>query len=182
MRNIYFSLVVLYSISHLFTIDLLAQNSINNISNNVLNNNKMNTQNDSLEKDKEILLSMVNEMAQSFTGKQSTRNWADNALWFDVPPIAVRGKEKSCGIFENAFRQLKSIKVEILSTDIFINGNIGIVCTIQKWNSELKDGTINEASLIRQTNCFERQNGVWKLIHQHDSIPAGEGWDGKIIE
>lgn len=141
----------------------------------------MNRINDNLENDKGILISMVKEMAESFTGKQSTKNWADNALWFDIPPIAVRGKEKSCEIFENAFRQLKSIKVEILSTDVFINGNMGIVCTVQRWNSVLKDGTVNPASLIRQTNCFERKNGFWKLIHQHDSMPAGGTWDGQII-
>lgn len=137
--------------------------------------------NTGLDNDKNILISMVNEMAQSFTGEKSTQHWADEALWFDIPPMAVRGKLKSCEIFEKAFRQLQSIKVEILSTDIFINGDIGIVCTIQQWNSVLKDGTINEASLVRQTNCFERTNGVWKLIHQHDSIPAGDGWDGKIL-
>ena len=46
----------------------------------------MNRINDKLENDKEILISMVKEMAESFTGKQSTKNWADNALWFDIPP------------------------------------------------------------------------------------------------
>ena len=135
----------------------------------------------SLENDKDILISMIREMASSFTGEQSTRHWADDALWFDIPPVAIRGKKRSCEVFENAFRQLKSFKVEILSTDIVIKGDIGIVCTVQKWNSTHEDGTTNSASLVRQTNCFERENGVWKLIHQHGSVPAGGTWDGKII-
>ena len=133
------------------------------------------------ENDKNILISMVREIAKSFTGEQSTKNWADDALRFDIPPLAVQGKKKSYEIFENAFRQLRFIKVEILSINTFINGDMGIVCTIQRWDSVLKDGTVNPSSLIRQTNCFEHKNDIWKLIHQHDSMPSGEGWDGKII-
>jgi hypothetical protein len=30
------------------------------------------------------------------------------------------------------------------------------------------------------TDCFERRNGEWKLIHQHASVPFGGGWDSKI--
>ena len=135
---------------------------------------------ETIEKDKEILISIVSEMAESFTGLQSTKHWADDALWFDIPPIAVKGKEKSCGIFENAFRQLKTIKVKILSTEVFVNGNMGFVCSIQQWNIVPKNDAENILT-VRQTNCFERRNGIWQLIHQHDSIPAGGNWDGEII-
>jgi hypothetical protein len=34
---------------------------------------------------------------------------------------------------------------------------------------------------VRQTDCFERRNGEWKLFHEHASSPAGGEWDGKII-
>jgi ketosteroid isomerase-like protein len=34
--------------------------------------------------------------------------------------------------------------------------------------------------VVRETDCFERRNGEWKLIHQHASVPAGGEWDGKI--
>jgi ketosteroid isomerase-like protein len=135
---------------------------------------------ETIEKDKEILISIVKEMAESFTGIQSTKHWAEDVLWFDTPPIAVKGKEKSCEVFENAFRQLKTIKVKILSTEVFINGNMGFVCSVQQWRKKKKNGMENTL-MVRQTNCFERRNGVWELIHQHDSIPAGGNWDGKIL-
>ena len=33
---------------------------------------------------------------------------------------------------------------------------------------------------FHDTDCFEKRNGEWKLIHQHASVPAGGDWDGKI--
>ena len=132
------------------------------------------------EKDREALISIVKEMAESFTGIQSTKHWAEDVLWFDIPPMAVKGKEKSCEVFENAFRQLETIKVKILSTEVLINGNMGFVCSVQQWSIVPKNGAENSL-MVRQTNCFERRNGVWELIHQHDSIPAGGNWDGNIL-
>jgi len=132
------------------------------------------------EKDKEILVSLVKEMTESFTGLQSTKHWAEDALWFDIPPMAVKGKEKSCEVFENAFRQLEKINVEIRSIEVFVNGDMGVVCSVQQWTILPKNGTEN-VLMVRQTNCFERRDGVWELIHQHDSIPAGGNWDGEII-
>jgi hypothetical protein len=34
---------------------------------------------------------------------------------------------------------------------------------------------------VRQTDCFERRHGEWKLFHEHASAPAGGEWDGKIV-
>ena len=41
--------------------------------------------------DRQAILSIVNEMATSMTGAQSTRHWAPNALWFDIPAFASKG-------------------------------------------------------------------------------------------
>ena len=40
-----------------------------------------------VEKDREIIISIVKEMAESMTGAQSTRHWAADVLWFDIPPL-----------------------------------------------------------------------------------------------
>lgn len=45
----------------------------------------------SLEEDKEIIISIVKEMTESFTGERSTKHWGDDALWFDIPPFASKG-------------------------------------------------------------------------------------------
>ena len=46
---------------------------------------------DTKGKDKDTLVSIVNEMTESMTGAQSTRHWADDALWFDIPHLPHEG-------------------------------------------------------------------------------------------
>ena len=43
----------------------------------------------------------------------------------------------------------------------------------------LKNGDAKRL-LVRETDCFEKRDGEWKLIHQHASLPAGGEWNGKI--
>jgi ketosteroid isomerase-like protein len=57
---------------------------------------------------------------------------------------------------------------------------MGIVCTIQKVNVVFKNGD-TKLLLVRETDCFEKRENEWQLIHQHASVPSGGGWDGKII-
>ena len=132
-------------------------------------------------KDKEILLAILGEISKSMTGAQSTKHWTDKTIWFDIPPFASKGIKSACKVFDEAFGQLKSINVEFLETETFLNGDMGVVCSVQRWNMVTKDGTVNPPVLVRQTNCFEKQNGEWKVIHEHSSIPSSPGWDGRII-
>jgi ketosteroid isomerase-like protein len=134
----------------------------------------------SLQRDRETLTSIVKEMAESMTGAQSTKHWAKDALWFDIPPFASRGVQPALKMFDRVFSSFKSCDIDILEEEVTINGDMGIVCTVQKVNIVLKSGDTKQA-LARQTDCFERRGGEWKLIHQHASFPSGGEWDGKII-
>ena len=135
---------------------------------------------DSVEKDKETLVSIVKEMSESMTGAQSTKHWAKDALWFDIPAFASRGVQPALKFFDKVFGSFQSCKVDILEMDTVVNGNMGFVCTIQKVNVVLKNGETKRL-LVRETDCFEKRDGEWQLIHQHASVPAGGEWDGKII-
>ena len=135
----------------------------------------------SLEQDEKALISILNEMCKSMTGAQSTKEWANDAIWFDVAPFASRGIETALKQFDSAFSQLSSFVIDILRTDSFINGDMAILCSVQKWSIVTKDGTHVPPMLIRQTNCFERRQGEWKVIHEHSSVPASQGWDGGIV-
>jgi len=70
-------------------------------------------------------------------------------------------------------------EVEILELDATVNGDMGIVCTVQSTNIVLKGGATRHV-MARQTDCFEWRENGWVLIHQHASVPAGGEWDGKI--
>ena len=140
------------------------------------------TQNQQHDKqhDKRLLSGIVREMADSMTGAQSTKHWANDALWFDIPAFASRGIEPALKMFDRVFSSFKLCKIEILNEEVTINGDIGIVCTVQKVNIVLKSGD-TKSMIIRQTDCFERRDGMWKLFHEHASAAAGGEWDGKIV-
>lgn len=131
-------------------------------------------------KDKEIILSIVKEMAESMTGAQSTRHWAADVLWFDIPAFASKGIRPALRMFDSVFSNFESCNVEFLETDVTLNGDMGIVCTVQKVKIVLKNGATKLVT-VRQTDCFERRDGEWQLIHEHASVPSGGDWDGKII-
>jgi ketosteroid isomerase-like protein len=137
--------------------------------------------NSTVKQDKETLISIVDEISKSMTGAQSTKHWANNVLWFDIIPFASKGINPACKVFDSAFGKLKSIKVDIKEMETFINGDMGVVCSVQEWNIIFKDGTVNAPMLVRQTDCFERQDGQWKVIHEHSSVSNPPEWDGKIV-
>lgn len=132
------------------------------------------------QRDRETLIAIVREMADSMTGAQSTKHWADDALWFDIPAFASKGVAPALKMFDRVFSTFKSCKIDILDEEITINGDLGIVCTVQAVHIVLKNGDAKNM-IIRQTDCFERRDGKWKLFHEHASAPAGGEWDGKIV-
>jgi ketosteroid isomerase-like protein len=77
------------------------------------------------------------------------------------------------------FGSFQSCKVDILEMDVIVNGNMGVVCTIQRVSVVLKTGDPKRL-VVRETDCFQKRNGEWKLIHQHASVPSGGDWDGKV--
>ncbi len=136
--------------------------------------------NENQRRDKEVLTSIVKDMARSMTGAQSTRHWAEDALWFDIPAFASKGLQPALKMFDRVFSGFSSCDVEILEEEVTINGDMGIVCSIQRVDIVLKNGEAKRV-LVRQTDCFERLRGEWQLFHQHASVPAGGEWDGKIV-
>jgi Ketosteroid isomerase homolog len=141
----------------------------------------METNSAGMEEDKRALIAIIEEMAGSMTGAQSTKHWADNALWFDVAPFASKGIRPARKAFDEAFGQLQSCGIEILETETFLNGDMGVVCSVQRWNIVRRDGMVGAPMLVRQTDCFEKQDGEWKVIHEHSSVPTSPDWDGKIV-
>lgn len=134
---------------------------------------------DTINKDEAALIEIVKEMSDSMTGEQSTRHWAEDALWFDIPPFASRGLKPAVAMFDKVFGSFRSCDVDILKTDVILNGDMGVVCTIQRVSVVLKNGA-SKVLLVRETDCFERRDDKWQLFHQHASVPSGGEWDGTI--
>ena len=130
--------------------------------------------------DKQIVENIVREIAKSFSGAASTKDWTSETIWFDAAPYACVGAEKAKKVFDEAFGNLKSCKVEILDIRTRILGDAALVCSVQKWNTMNKDGSVNPPFMMRQTDYLEKQGSEWKVLHEHTS--AAQDWDGKIDE
>lgn len=55
-----------------------------------------------------------------------------------------------------------------------------LVCSVQKWDTVNKGGSTNPSFMMRQTDYLEKQDGDWKVLHEHTSM--SESWDGTIVE
>ncbi len=66
------------------------------------------------QKDKEIIISIVKEMTESMTGAQSTRHWAEDAPWFDIPPFASRGIQPALKCFVFVYQPERLLKSSFL--------------------------------------------------------------------
>lgn len=133
-----------------------------------------------LEKDREAILAIIKEMSESMTGEQSTRHWTDDTIWFDIPAFASKGIIPAARFFDKAFGGLRSCKIDILEMETAIDENMACVFTVQRITTVSGDGVTNKPLIVRQTDCFEKRNGAWKVIHEHTSAPKGPEWDGKI--
>jgi ketosteroid isomerase-like protein len=133
-----------------------------------------------LEEDRGAIEAIVREMAGSMSGEQSTRHWTDDTVWFDIPAFASRGIAPAKRFFDKAFAGLRSCKIDILEMETVINGDMACVFTVQRIATVSLDGAANAPLTVRQTDCFEKRNGEWKVIHEHTSVPKGAEWDGKI--
>jgi len=100
-------------------------------------------------------------------------------LWFDIPPFASRGVAPARKLFDDTFANFESCQVDILELDARVSGDVGLVCTVQSTHIVLNTGATKHV-MVRQTDCFERRENGWELIHQQASVPAGGEWDGKI--
>ena len=130
--------------------------------------------------DQQIIENIIRNIASSFSGAQSTKDWTDETIWFDASSYACVGKDKALKVFDKAFGNLKSCNVNILNIKTRINGNSALVCSVQKWNTINADGNKNPPIMMRQTNYLEKQSGKWKVLHEHTS--AADNWDGAIDE
>lgn len=130
--------------------------------------------------DKQQIEDIIRGIARSFTGADSTKDWTKETIWFDAAPYACVGADKAKAVFDEAFGNLKSCDVEILDIRTRINGDAALVCSVQKWDTVNKDGGINPPFMMRQTDYLEKQDGTWKVLHEHTSM--AQGWDGTIEE
>ncbi|MDR1164794.1 MAG: nuclear transport factor 2 family protein [Deltaproteobacteria bacterium] len=130
--------------------------------------------------DLETIVAIIREMAASKSAERSVRHWAEDAVWFDIPPFASKGVKAASAFFQKQFASVVSLNVEILEIIPFVKADMACVVSAQKMTARLKGDSAAKAFVFRQTDCFEKRNGEWKLVHEHLSLPQGGDWDGQF--
>jgi ketosteroid isomerase-like protein len=104
--------------------------------------------------------------------KQMMSHYADDAVVFDVkPPFQTKGAvawkhvwEASLPFFPERF------KVEVKDLVIYSDGNIGFAFYLFKLVGSEKDHPAMQ-TWMRATTGYKLQNGKWKIVHDHASLP-----------
>jgi hypothetical protein len=81
---------------------------------------------------RKTIISIVKEIAESMTELQSTKRWSKDVLWFDIPAFASRGVQPALKFFDKVFSNFESCKVDILETDMVVNGDMGLPAQCKK--------------------------------------------------
>ncbi len=122
--------------------------------------------------DKEILINLTKEMGLAQTGDEITRHWHKDAVWFDLQFYRKKGLKKCRAEFNDQFGKISNVRTEFPEIDAFVDGNVGFVRSIQRFRCDDLNGEPSADFLTRQTDCYVKEKGEWKLIHQHVSLPT----------
>lgn len=126
----------------------------------------------SLENDREFLMGITREMAMAQTADEIMVHWAQDVVWFDITARFLKGYDAVHAEFSEQFGKLESCDAKILEIGCWISGDLGIVYSMQDFHAVTKADGPDHQLITRQTDCFERRDGTWQLVHQHISLPS----------
>lgn len=61
--------------------------------------------------------------------------------------------------------------IELTNLQVVNDGRIGFAHSIQRFSGTTKDGKKTDIT-FRVTDCLEKNNGKWKIVHEHISVPV----------
>jgi uncharacterized protein (TIGR02246 family) len=100
------------------------------------------------------------------------RHYARDVVFFDaVPPYQHHGAEAYRGTWERMFSILPPrIESELKEIKITISGDLAVMHGLNRLvNSETKEAAT--CGWVRVTVTYERQHSIWKVVHEHVSVP-----------
>lgn len=121
--------------------------------------------------DEAAILKIEDDMAAAQTVDAILTAWDKDVVWFDMLPGEANGiKEvrKSLGAQVDAVR---NIRIKIKRIKVETGKDLAFAWSTQHLVADGRNGGPALDVVFRQTDCFERKKGHWKLVHQHLSVP-----------
>jgi uncharacterized protein (TIGR02246 family) len=101
-----------------------------------------------------------------------TKHYAPDVLFFDaVPPYQHRGAAAYRRTWEQMFPYLPPrTNSEMRDVHISVSGDLAVMhCLNRLINEDTKESAA--AGWVRATVCYQKQQGAWRVIHEHVSVP-----------
>src|SRR5262250_219176 len=99
--------------------------------------------------------------------------YAPNIVSFDIgAPLLYAGAERKRRAWEGAFAAYTGpITYEVHDLNVTTEGDLAFVHSVNHVTGTLASGQTKEL-WVRWTACFRRIGGVWRIVHDHVSVPA----------
>jgi len=99
--------------------------------------------------------------------------YAPNIVSFDIgAPLLYVGAELKRRAWEGAFAAYTGpIAYEVRDLNVTTDGDLAFVHSVNHVKGTLASGHTTEL-WVRWTACFRRIDGVWRIVHDHVSVPA----------
>jgi ketosteroid isomerase-like protein len=106
----------------------------------------------------------VDEMMSFYDG-------TDRLMIFDaVPPLKYSGAKAWHKNLEGFVAAYNPGILELTDLQIVTDGKLGYAHSIQRFKGTDANGKQVEMA-FRVTDCLEKENGKWKIVHEHNSMP-----------
>lgn len=100
-----------------------------------------------------------------------TRDYAPDALLFDaIPAYKVIGAENIRNVWANCFPFLPEVRSEHRDLVVHVDGDLAFVHGLHRFVPTPADHVCGK-SWMRITVCYRRIDGLWKVVHEHVSLP-----------
>jgi ketosteroid isomerase-like protein len=125
--------------------------------------------------DEQAITSVEHKLADATNAEDALKYYdsGDDVTVFDMsgPPREYTGQKAIRADFEKGFAGLKDLKVNFVELKVETDGKLGYARSVQHFTAKTTDGKPVDMT-FRQTDILKKENGEWKIIHQHISVPV----------
>lgn len=100
--------------------------------------------------------------------------YADDVVLFDLPPpLAYRGREATDPAELARWFDSWSSPIDLTFDDLTVHraGTVAFAHALMRMTGQRTDGTRTDV-WVRMTIGLEEREGVWKIVHEHQSFPT----------
>jgi ketosteroid isomerase-like protein len=128
------------------------------------------------------ILKIEQDMAMTQTVDGVMAAWDNAVIWYDIVPGEVDGLEAARKNYGEELSHVTNVRTKILRIKVVADANIGFAFSTQHLVADGKNGEPNLDFVFRETDCFQRKGGRWRLTHQQLSLPVDLGTGKAVLD